>query len=125
MIERDEIINRLALFGYKAEEGDYLAIDYESEKLKEYVLNFCNISELPKGLKLEFIDAVCANFLKIKLNQKALTGEKVKQITKTIHEGDTTITFDSSVNPEVQLRTYLDTLAIGLSSLVKYRRMVW
>lgn len=126
---RNDVINRLNHLGYVANESDYEHIDYELEKIKAYVLNHCNIAEIPEILNLRIIDRVCADFLYYKKNSGSLKGFNYDAVIKSIKEGDTTITYavgQGEDTPENRFDAFVKSLERGFDKwLTHFRRIKW
>lgn len=118
MIERTDIISRLATLGYEATEQDNALIEYLIKSVYQSILNECNIDEVPEGLRYVAIDMICGHILKSKLANDSIDVEKAVQ---SIREGDTSVTY---TDPKQFLSNYYDSL-IHNKELVKYRRLVW
>lgn len=58
MVDRNNIITRLGQLGYTANENDYEQIDFELTKTLNYVMNYCNITDIPEILDPRIIDRV-------------------------------------------------------------------
>lgn len=122
MIEVEDIKKRLKTLGYTATVDDDAFISFVLEKTYERVKNFINQNEIPEALKYEIIDDVCSNFMLCKLNTGSVN---VEQAVQSIREGDTTVTFANGSDKTSWLKTYLTSLALDKSQLIRYRVMVW
>ena len=126
---RDEVINRLKHLGYVASEMDYEHIDYELNKTKKYVLNYCNITEIPEILYPRIIDRVCSDFLYFKKNSGALKGFNYDAVIKSIKEGDTQIQYavgQGEDTPENRFDSFVKQLERGFDKwLTPWRRLRW
>lgn len=120
---KELVIARLKGFGVTLAETDMPMIQYGIEFIELKIKNFCNINEIPEELDYEWANAVCADFLKMKLSTGGL--ENVAQIVKSIQEGDTTISYSESGTPESQLLECITKMGLDLSGLVRFRKMVW
>ena len=125
-----DITKRLADFGYTALTGDAHSIEFLISKWSEYVLDFCNVSEVPEGVRIKLIDKICGEFLYYKKNSGQL-GENFdfEAPAKIIKEGDTSITMsygEGGKTPEQRFDAMLTSLTQNFDkNLVKYRRMAW
>ena len=126
----DKIVNRLADFGYTASDADEHSITFLIDKWSEYVLEFCNLDEIPVGAEPKLIDKICGEFLYYKKNSGQL-GDTFDFETpaKIIKEGDTSITMaygEGGKTPEQRFDNMLTTLMQSFDkNLVKYRRLAW
>lgn len=123
IIEINDVKTRLKTFGYEATEDDEGAIEYLVNKVGEDILHWTNLGEVPEGLKYEWIDAVCGEFLQLYLGMGKL--ENVPQVVKSIREGDTTVTLAENMSAEAQLLTCIKSLQLSKSAMVRYRVMRW
>lgn len=138
-LEIQEIIDRLAHFGYHAEQEEQSTIIFLKNKALNEVKNICNIdleeSELfnqaTENLKYKIIDKICAEFLLTKLNSGTLTIDDIdmsKIDIKSVTEGDTSVTYatDGGQSREQILNSYLTQLStLDKEELYKYRKMEW
>lgn len=120
---KDLVIARLTMFGVTLEETDTPMIQYGIEFIGLKIKNFCNIEEIPEELDYEWANAVCADFLRMKLSTGSL--ENVSGIVKSITEGDTTVSYSESGTPESQLLECISRMSLDISGLVRFRKMVW
>ena len=126
----EEIIARLADFGYTAVSDDTHSIEFLINKWSSYVLDFCNVPSIPPGAEPKLIDKICAEFLFYKKGAGQL-GENYdfEAPAKIIKEGDTSITMsygEGGKTPEQRFDNMLNTLMHGFDkNLVRYRKLVW
>lgn len=129
MVTRQDIIERLAQLGYTAVEADYAQIDFELKQVCDYVLNYCNISEIPEIIDYRLIDRVCAKFLFNKKNSGTLTGFNYEVAIRKIKEGDTTVDYatgSSDVSVESRFDKLVNALERGFDKwLVPFRKIHW
>jgi hypothetical protein len=129
MVVRDNIINRLDQLGYVADEEDYEQIDFELEKIINYVMNYCNITVIPEILNHRIVDRVCADFLYYKKNSGSLEDFNYETVVKSIKEGDTTITYavgQGEDTPENRFDAFVKQLERGFDKwITPHRRLRW
>lgn len=129
MVTRENIIDRLGQLGYTATEADYNQIDFELTSVFNYVLNYCNITEIPEILDPRIIDRVCGLFLYYKKNSGSLEGFNYDAVIKSIKEGDTTLTYavgQGEDTPENRFDTFVRTLERGFDKwITPHRRLRW
>lgn len=129
MVDSQDIIDRLQHLGYIATEEDYSNIDFELKKIIHYVLNYCNITEIPDILDPRIIDRVCSEFLYYKKNSGSLAGFNYDAVIKSIKEGDTQIQYavgQGEDTPESRFDAFIKNLERGFDKwLVPYRRLRW
>ena len=127
------VINRLSAFGYTATPEDDYILGFIVDKVKQYILNTCNICRVPKGLYYFAVDRAVGEFL---LSKKAadpdsLTNIDLTAAEKQIKMGDTSVTFgigagDGSKSAEQRLDEFIYWLKNwGLNQLGRYRRIRW
>lgn len=126
---REDVIVRLNHLGYVASEADYEHIEYELNKTKNYVLNYCNITEIPEILYPRIIDRVCADFLYYKKNSGSLKGFNYEAVIKSIKEGDTQIQYavgQGEDTPENRFDSFVKQLERGFDKwCTPHRRLRW
>lgn len=129
MVVRDDVINRLKQLGYTVTESDYDQIDFELEKIINYVMNYCNITVIPKILNKRIVDRVCADFLYNKKNSGSLEGFNYETVIKSIKEGDTTVTYavgQGEDTPENRFDAFVKQLERGFDKwITPHRRLRW
>lgn len=129
MVTREDVIERLAHFGYEAVEADYDQLDFEILQIKNYTLNFCNILEVPEIVEPRMIDRICSQFLFHKKNSGTLDGFDYSIAIKRIKEGDTTIDYavgGSEDTPENRFDALVKHLERGYDKwLTPHRRLRW
>lgn len=129
----EDIYLRLGSFGYDdISEHDKRILMYILAKVKQTVLNFTHLTEIPDGLHFQIVEAVCGEFLKAKF---AMGKIKIELATTTfpvasIKEGDTTVTYSSvkessNTTPTAVFLKALEKLELSKSELCRYRRLAW
>lgn len=132
MVSRDGVTERLGQLGYKVTMEDYDQIDFELDKTLNYILNFCNLTDMgkiPEVLDFRIIDRVCGDFLYYKKNSGSLEGFNYEAVIKSIKEGDTTLTYavgQGEDTPENRFDAFVKSLDRGFDKwLVPHRRLRW
>ena len=129
MVTRNDVIERIEHFGYIVSESDYPQVDFELEKIINYTLNYCNITELPEIIKPRLIDRVCADFLFYKKNSGTLEGFDYDAAIKSIKEGDTQIQYavgQGEDTPENRFDSLVKSLERGYDKwITPHRRLRW
>ena len=120
---KTDVVTRLKGFGYTVVTEDDPLIDYMISKVEQELKNLTNLNEVPTGLKYEWADAVCGEFLSMKMATGKL--ENISQIVKSISEGDTSVTYSEKMTPEAQFLVCLESLKIDMSAVIRYRVMTW
>ena len=83
MVTIESIIKRLGQLGYVATEEDRDIIEFELEKILNYVKNYCNITEIPEILEPRIVDRVSGEFLFYQKNSGNLTGFDYDAVIKS------------------------------------------
>ncbi len=129
MVVRENVIARLGQLGYKVTENDYDQIEFELDKIHNYVLNYCHINEIPDILNPRIIDKVCSEFLYYKKNSGSLAGFNYDAVIKSIKEGDTTITYavgQGEDTPENRFDAFVKSLERGFDKwITPWRAIKW
>lgn len=125
------VLKRLEAISYAIKEEDAWMISFAAQKVENTIKNSCNTASIPDGLRLVAIDMVCGEFLYSKKQTGGLEGFDFAPPTKSISEGDTTLSFavggsDGALTPEAQFDALLGRLLNPpQDQLVAYRRIKW
>lgn len=129
MVVKNDVIERLKQLGYVPTEADNDHIEFELNKILNYVCNYCNITTVPEILNPRIIDRVSGEFLFYKKNSGSLDGFNYDAVIKSIKEGDTTITYavgQGEDTPENRFDSFLKSLERGFDKwLTPHRRIRW
>jgi hypothetical protein len=129
MVTREQVIVRLKQLGYTVVESDYEQVDYELNKILNYVKNYCNITLIPEILDYRITDRVCADFLFFKKNSGSLEGFNYDAVIKQIKEGDTTISYavgQGEDTPENRFDSFVKSLERGFDKwITPHRKLRW
>ena len=129
MVTTASIIDRLAHFNYTVVDGDESHIDFELNKTLNYVMNYCNITEIPEILENRIVDKVCSDFLYYKKNSGNLSGFDYDSVVKEIKEGDTTVKYavgQGEDTPENRFDSFVKQLERGFDKwITPHRRLRW
>ena len=111
------------------EDSDHDVIEFELDKIMNYVKNYCNITEIPPIVEPRMIDRVCSEFLFYRKNSGSLEGFNYDAVIKSIKEGDTTITYavgQGEDTPENRFDAFVKSLERGFDKwITPYRRLRW
>ena len=127
----NDIIQRLASFGYEITDADEFALRFIIEKVENHIKHSCNTPLVPEGLYQIAVDMACGYFLSEKkaVNVDSLKCFNLDSAIKSIQEGDTNITFaigEGSQTPEARLDAFISYLVnYGEKEFVTYRCMKW
>ena len=119
---------RLETLGYSVKPSDEVAVTFCCGKVKNTILNDCNLTDIPEGLYYIAVDMSVGEFL---LSKKAfapseLEGLDIGEIVKSIQTGDTTVQFDTSSNSTAALDSVINYfLTNGRKQFACYRKMRW
>lgn len=129
MVVRQDIIDRLKQLGYTVADTDYEQIDFELQKIINYVINNFTHNNVPEILDPRIIDRVCGDFLYYKKNSGSLDGFNYDAVIKQIKEGDTSITYavgQGDDTPENRFDAFVKSLDRGFDKwCAPHRRLQW
>lgn len=129
MVTVDNVVKRLKMLGYTTTPEDYDMVEFELQRTINYVLNYCNITEIPEILDLRIIDRVCSFFLYNKKNSGSLEGFDYDVVIKSVKEGDTTLTYavgQGEDTPENRFDAFVKSLERGFDKwITPHRRLRW
>ena len=129
MVSREKVIKRLGMLGYTATNDDNDNIDFELDKILNYVKNYCNITEIPEILDPRIIDRVCSEFLFYKKNSGQLSTFDYDAVIKEIKEGDTTLKYavgQGEDTPESRFDSFVKQLERGFDKwITPHRKLRW
>lgn len=129
MVVLADVVKRLGQLGYSATEKDYESIEFELNKILNYVQNYCNITTIPEILDPRITDRVCSDFLYYKKNSGSLDGFNYDTVIKSIKEGDTTLTYavgQGEDTPENRFDAFVKSLERGFDKwITPHRRLRW
>ena len=129
MVSREKVIKRLGMLGYTATNDDNDHIDFELDKILNYVKNYCNITEIPEILDPRIIDRVCSEFLFYKKNSGQLSTFDYDAVIKEIKEGDTTLKYavgQGEDTPENRFDSFVKQLERGFDKwITPHRKLRW
>lgn len=129
MVTTEVVIERLKQLGYEPSNDDLDQIEFELNKIINYVMNYCNITNIPEMLDPRITDRVCSEFLYYKKNSGSLNGFNYEAVIKQVKEGDTSITYavgQGEDTPENRFDNYVKNLERGFDKwLTPHRRLRW
>ncbi len=120
----EDIKQRLATLGYIATATDDWMLGFCLDKVTNHIKQNCNVSEVPLGLRSSAIDMVCGEFLLGKKSSGQDVGIDFEAVAKSIQEGDTTITFDTTNSIESQYEALISYLMREVD-FAAYRCIKW
>ena len=129
MVTKENVIKRLTQLGYVAKETEEEIIDFELEKILNYVMNYCNITEIPEILDPRIIDRVCGEFLFYQKDSGQLEGFDYDAVIKEIKEGDTTLKYATGADgdtAESRFDKFLNKMERGFDKwIAPHRKLRW
>ena len=129
MVTQTQVIDRLKQLGYATTDEDFDTVEFELNKILNYVMNYCNITEIPDILDPRIIDRVCSDFLYYKKNSGSLAGFNYDAVIKQIKEGDTTIQYavgQGEDTAENRFDAFVRQLERGFDKwITPHRRLRW
>ena len=129
MIEqiKEDALNWLKFYGYIASAEDDFALDFVIAQEERYIKNYCSLPDVPEELRYCLVDMCVGRFLQHKKTTGKLEGFNLDAAVSSIKEGDSTVSFDTSVPTDDQrldmLIAYLTRRNRG--ELNKFRRLKW
>lgn len=109
------VTDRLALYGVTEPKTEL--VTYAIGKATEYVLNFCNIDEIPDRLAFATAGVACAGYI----DTARITGLIEDSAVSSVRVGDTQVTMGSETPSWSGI---VDAINAGArAELVRYRRM--
>lgn len=124
----ESVLKRLVSFGYDLKEDDGWVICFAMQKVENHIKNSCNTTDIPDGLFHVAVDMVCGEFFfaKKQTGKLELIDLDLNGAIASISEGDTTVSFVTSVSTEDQFNSFLNYLLHnGEGDFVCYRRLKW
>lgn len=125
---KQDVINKIESVGYSVTDTDSFILEESIEKVRFYIKNKTNQSEVPLGLKYVWIDRSIAEFLifKLKIGTLQIDTLKFDRIAKEISEGDTKVVYNETETTGGKFESYLTNLrTTGEDEIIKFRRFVW
>ena len=123
----EEIKARLEQLGYETAEGDNAALRFALKRTEERINNLCNTNEVPDELYYKGIDMACGEFLGGRMMLGGLDSydETDGRLIKTIAEGDTSVTYLERKSCAQRLESFIDTLCLTDSEIIRFRKFKW
>ena len=132
MITKENVISRLKQLGYEVTNEDTDRLDFEIQKILNYVVNYCNfttVDDIPEILDPRIIDRVCSEFLFYKRNSGTLDGFDYDLVIKEIKEGDTTLKYATGQDgdtAESRFDSFVKQMERGFDKwITPHRKLRW
>ena len=120
------------LNGYGYEGVDVEMLTLHALSVREFILNYCNIEKMPKGLKFAYVNMICASYLELYVVKNYVNSEDnekaISASVASITEGDVSVTYKDNASSDKVLnaKALIGSLMDGYRAyLTRYRRMVW
>lgn len=124
MITSKQVANNLKLLGYNIPDGENEILEVLIDEVRDYILNYCNIKEVPTELNSCWATLVCQKYLQNKLALGDMEGVENGNIS-SISEGETSISYDNSNSSVARMQKLIDKLGKVENQLVSYRKVKW
>ena len=122
----EDVIDRLRCLGYEYRHEDRDAVEYSALMAEEYVLNSCNLSVIPEGLKTLAVDFACGEFLKAMRDTGMLKGFDINAAVRIVKEGDVSVTYSDGDGGRENFDSLIKYLIKGREGeLASYRVLKW
>lgn len=120
------------LNGYGYEGVDVEMLTLHALSVREFILNYCNIEKMPKGLMFTYVNMICASYLELYVVKNYVNSEDnekaIAAAIASITEGDVSVTYKDNQSSDkiLNAKALISSLMDGYRAyLTRYRRMVW
>lgn len=120
------------LNGYGYEGVDVEMLTLHALSVREFIINYCNIEKMPKGLKFTYVNMICASYLELYVVKNYVNSEDnekaIAASVASITEGDVSVTYKDNASSDrvLNAKALIGSLMDGYRAyLTRYRRMVW
>lgn len=121
-----KLTNLLEFLGYEVTANDAYGLQFSLDCTEQYIKNHCNIAIVPVELEYSWLNLAAANFLASKYSTGQLSSEQIEQVVKRIQDGDATVEYAASTDPNVTFVNYLNELKGHHSNgLNNFRKLRW
>lgn len=124
MITSKKVANKLKLLGYDIPDRESEILEILIDEVRDYILNYCNIKEVPAEINSCWVSLVCQKYLQNKLALGDMEGVENGNIS-SISEGETSISYDNSNSSVARIQKLIDKLGKVENQLVSYRKVKW
>lgn len=126
----DRAKKQLAALGWSLSAEDHVLLDIAYRHVREHILNFCNVREIPDGLAYTAVNRICGEFLH---TQRACGSARMDGIdlsspaVKSFTVGDVSFTYeDGQMTDDQRLDLFIAGLRdSGKDDVLRYRKIVW
>lgn len=124
-------LDKLTSYGYEGVDVKNLTLT--ALEVREFILNYCNISEIPRGLLFTWVNLICASYLELYVIRNYVNkddGDKaaIAGAVQSITEGDVSVTYMESTSSDkiLNAKSLMSSLMSGYKAyLTRYRKLVW
>lgn len=120
------------LNGYGYEGVDVEMLTLHALSVREFILNYCNIEKMPKGLMFTYVNMICASYLELYVVKNYVNSEDnekaIAAAIASITEGDVSVTYKDNQSSDkiLNAKALIGSLMDGYRAyLTRYRRMLW
>ena len=124
MITSKQVANKLKLLGYNIPDGENEILEVLIDEVRDYILNYCNIKEVPAVLNYCWVCFVCHKYLQYILALVYMEGVEFG-IISSISEGETSISYDNSNSSIARIQKLIDKLGKAENQLIGFRKVKW
>lgn len=124
MVTSKQVANNLKLLGYNIPDGENEILEVLIDEVRDYILNYCNIKEVPAELNSCWVSLVCQKYLQNKLALGDMEGVENGNIS-SISEGETSISYDNSNSSVARMQKLIDKLGKVENQLIGFRKVKW
>jgi hypothetical protein len=121
MFER--VTDMIAGFGFEAEDDDFVRICIDLAR--DYILDYCNLNDLPPELVSACAELACGKYLKKKLAAGEMDDEDFDMAVQSVKEGDVSITYCTDKSNREIFMDIVESLNDISERLIRYRKMSW
>lgn len=121
----EDVKERLLQLGYECSEDDESSLTFLIDKSYNFILDYCNIDEVPDSVYQVQIDYICAEFLRDKSMKGGLDGFVLKDV-HSITEGDVSVQYSTSGSTSFTINSLYTWAEKQLYSAIQpFRTMRW
>lgn len=104
---------------------DYI-VEISIRSVIQDILNFCNLTELPKELEHVVIRRVIGNLLEYYIRVNGADNLNIDKMVRSISEGDVSITYDDKLDRNLITFKFIEeSKNYGHNDLYSFRTMRW
>lgn len=125
-------LGKLNAYGYEG--VDVKSLTMAALEVREFILNYCNIDKMPRGLLYTWVNMTCASYLDLYIIKNYVNvdeGDDKAAITgalASITEGDVSVTYKDNTSSDkiLNAKALVGSLMSGYRAyLTRYRKIAW